>query len=153
MFNEIVNIFTSAYQKAIGKENELPILFVSKNKEENVDFFCKVYNTMAKERLEITDGHTMMKTICAIFILAILVVYAKNNLRFFRFAYHDWVLDWAWEDVKKTFIEEAKKLSEEYGIQYIISVIKTDFEKENPLIADDIILTLSEEKNLFWVAF
>lgn len=153
LFNEIVNIFTSAYQKAIGKENELPILFVSKNKEENVDFFCKVYNTMAKERLEITDGHTMMKTICAIFILAILVVYAKNNLRFFRFAYHDWVLDWAWEDVKKTFIEEAKKLSEEYGIQYIISVIKTDFEKENPLIADDIILTLSEEKNLFWVAF
>jgi hypothetical protein len=28
-------------------------------------------------------------------------------------------------------------------------MIKTDFEKENPLIADDIILTLSEEKNLF----
>ena len=71
----------------------------------------------------------------------------------FRFAYHDWILDWASKEVKKAFIEEVKKLSEKYNIQYIVSMIKTDFEKENPLIADDIILTLSEEKNLFWVAF
>lgn len=152
-FWEIGDIFTSAYKKAIGKENELPMLFVSKNKEENVDFFCKVYDTMAKESIDITDWHTVMKTLCAIFVLAILVAYAKNNLSFFRFAYHDWVLDWAWEEVKKAFIEEVKRLSEEYNVQYIVSMIKTDFEKENPLIADDIILILSEEKNLFWVAF
>lgn len=152
-FTEIVDIFTSAYQKAIGEENELPMLFVSKNKEGNVDFFCKVYNTIAKERLEITDGHTMMKTICAIFVLAILIVYAKNNLRFFRFAYHDWVLDWAWKPVKRAFVEETKKLSEEYGIQYIISVIKTDFKKTDSLISNNIILTLSEDKPLFWITF
>lgn len=152
-FWEIQDIFTSAYKKAIGKENELPMLFVSKNKEENVDFFCKVYDTIAKESIDITDWHTVMKTLCAIFVLAILVAYAKNNLSFFRFAYHDWVLDWAWEEVKKAFIEEVKRLSEEYNVQYIVSMIKTDFKKESPLIADDIILILSEEKNLFWVAF
>lgn len=152
-FWEIQDIFTSAYKKAIGKENELPMLFVSKNKEENVDFFCKVYDTIAKESIDITDWHTVMKTLCAIFVLAILVAYAKNNLSFFRFAYHDWVLDWAWEDVKKAFIKETKKLSEEYGIQYIISVIKTDFVKTDPLIANDIVLTLSENKPLFWKTF
>lgn len=152
-FKEIEEIFTSAYKKIIGKEYEFPILSVSKNNEENVDFSCKVYNSQTQENIDITDWHTMRKTICAIFVLAIMITYAKNNLNCFRFAYHDWVLDWASKEVKKAFIEEVKKLSEKYNIQYIVSMIKTDFEKENPLIADDIILTLSEEKNLFWVAF
>ena len=152
-FKEIEGIFTSAYKNIIGKEYEFPILSVSKNNEENVDFSCKVYNSQTQENIDITDWHTMRKTICAIFVLAIMITYAKNNLNCFRFAYHDWVLDWASKEVKKAFIEEVKKLSEKYNIQYIVSMIKTDFEKENPLIADDIILTLSEEKNLFWVAF
>lgn len=152
-FKEIEGIFTSAYKNIIGKEYEFPILSVSKNNEENVNFSCKVYNSQTQENIDITDWHTMMKTICAIFVLAIMITYAKNNLNCFRFAYHDWVLDWAWEEVKKAFIEEVKKLSEKYNVQYILSMIKTDFKKENTIINKDIVLTLSEEKKLFWISF
>ena len=82
-----------------------------------------------------------------------MAIYSEEGFNFFKFAYYDWVLESAWEGVKRNFIRETKELCSKYNIQYLISVIRTDLPTDKSITNQDIIITLSKNKKLFWKNF
>ena len=77
--------------------------------------------------------------------MSLLVNYTKNS--FYRFAYHDGVLEGLDNRIKIRYIKQIKKICMEYDIQYILTLIDSDLPKEQPgIIADnEICLRLNDK--------
>jgi uncharacterized protein YydD (DUF2326 family) len=99
------------------------------------------------------EGHTFMRGLCASFVLAILIHYSSKS--FFRFAYHDWILDSRWHKHKILFIDLLREYAKQYDLQYIISLIKSDVPNEQGFKFNDteIVRTLSKDDKLFDMDF
>ncbi len=148
-YNQIRNSFTN-YYKQIVKENA--IISWSLNKENNVDFHSPSIEVMEgglKRGTSQGDGYTYTKLFCVAFDLAIVTAYSSQS--FFRFVYHDDVLANEDNGVKHRLLALVEKLTEEYGFQYIMSVIKDDLpvdEKTNqPLYfsEEEVVLELHDK--------
>ena len=61
---------------------------------------------------------------CAAFDLSVLAAY--SNKSFFRFVYHDGILEGIDNRKKKLFIETVRHYCQTYNIQYIFSSIEDD---------------------------
>lgn len=151
LFTKISNLLKDTYSKVYDK-TEKALIYVNTNHLWNPDFENRI--TDQKDNpLATDDGHTAKRILCALFILSIMAIYSEAGLNFFRFAYYDWVLESAWEGVKRNFIREIKGLCDKYNIQYFISVIRTDLPTDGSITNQDIVLTLSKNKKLFWKTF
>lgn len=93
------------------------------------------------------DGYTSTKVLCASFVLAVLVHYFTES--FFRFAYHDGILESWGNNHKIQFINLVRDYCSKYGIQYIISLIKSDIPDGFDLLDKEIIRTLCKGDELF----
>jgi uncharacterized protein YydD (DUF2326 family) len=146
-FKSIKDLFQNIYKITF---EYTALLIVEPNQNGNIDFGTHVLS-QSQDLTGKGKGHTSMMVLCASFVLAILIHYSSKS--FFRFAYHDGILE-SWGDQHKiNFIQLVRQYCKDSGIQYIISMIKSDrpinfnFEKE------EIILTLSNSNKLFGFEF
>ena len=104
--------------------NAPSILSVKTNKANSIDFEADYQN---KEDLSITDlskGFTYKKILCAAFDVALLQHY--NDKSFYRFVYHDGILDSLDIRKKETYIQHIRNVVSEYNIQYILTIIESE---------------------------
>ncbi|HEX8424824.1 DUF2326 domain-containing protein [Hymenobacter sp.] len=139
--------------------NAYALISLAVNANGNVDFKAEIMDEQASEVTSKAEGFSYKKLLCACFDLAVIITYRPNS--FFRFAYHDGVLEGLDNRKKRLFVELAKRLCDEFNIQYILTVIEDDIpageEPYGGLFEDkDIILRLydsSDEGKLFETSF
>lgn len=148
-FKEIKRIYGDIYKKTF---QHTALLTVEPNGSGNVDFKSDVLWLLLDSSGN-GDGYTSMRVLCASFVLAILIHYSSKS--FFRFAYHDWILDSWWNKHKILFINLLREYTKQYDLQYIISLIKSDVPNEQEFKFNDteIIRTLSKDDKLFDMNF
>jgi len=145
-YNNIRKTFDQIVMQIIRKH---AILSIKSNTEGNLEFSADI--AKKEDEIEITAeglGNTYRKFLCAAFDLAILVSY--SNKSFFRFVYHDGILEGLDNRRKRDIVELYKQLCEKFGIQLIITAIEHDLPEEidspSGLInKSDIVLKLSDE--------
>lgn len=105
------------------------LLSIKLNKEGNLEF---QYGIMNKDDPELMTqqgkGTSYKKLLCAVFDLSVLKVHCKHE--FFKFVYHDGVLEGLDNRKKILFLDLIKKFSKDYGIQYILTVIDADMPRD-----------------------
>lgn len=121
-------------------------LSLSLNRENNIQFEADYTNG---EQLLSTDegkGNTYKKILCAAFDVALLQEYNKKS--FYKFAYHDGILDGLDIRIKEKYLEYVRRITKEYDIQYILTVIESEvigIKKEFQITNEEIVLMLSDE--------
>mgnify|MGYP003455708117 CR=1 FL=1 len=93
---------------------------------------CKVefeadYQTTTHVTTSEADGTSYKKLLCVAFDIALLVSYSSHS--FYRFVYHDGVLEGLDDRVKQRLIMVTQRICSEYGLQYILSLIDSDIPK------------------------
>ena len=128
------------------------VLVSNINREGNPYFESVTFNT--EESDEITgkgQGYTATKVQCAAFVISLLCEYSSK--RFYKFAYHDGILEGWGDNPKLRFIQQVRELCSMYDIQFIFSIIKSDLPKTPLFKEGEKILTLDKAKPLFGFEF
>ena len=103
-----------------------PALLSTKlNAEGNLEFNAQLIRD--EESLSATSegkGTSYRKMLCAAFDMAVLETYADKS--FYRFVYHDGILEGFDNRVKTRFMEAVNKYCNDYKLQYILTVIDAD---------------------------
>ncbi|MCP4656166.1 MAG: DUF2326 domain-containing protein [bacterium] len=112
------------------------ILATSVNPKGNLEFRTRVLEgrTSRRETAE-GEGASYKKVLCACFDLAALASWANGN--FYRFAYHDGIFEGLDNRRKVSLLAMVRRACEEFGIQYILTVIDSDLprdEEDNKLL-------------------
>ena len=149
IFDSINSLFKDFFKKIM---NHTAVLVVKPNQEGNPEFEPITLDDKDEDQLTgQSDGYTATKVQCAAFVLAVLATYSKE--RFFKFAYHDGLIESWGDSLKVNFFEEIRNISDKYEIQYIISVIKSDVPDKFKFKDGEIVSTLTHEKPLFGFSF
>ncbi|HKJ68946.1 MAG TPA: DUF2326 domain-containing protein, partial [bacterium] len=99
------------------------------NKEGNIEYNADIQSPEDLETTAEGYGTTYRKILCAAFDLSLLMTYSDSS--FFRFVYHDGLLE-ALDDRKKIeLIELVKKISAQHNLQYILTVIDSDLPRDD----------------------
>lgn len=118
----LIRKYFSSYYKEIINENA--ILSWKINSQNNVEFNPPKIHTTGKRETAKDEGTTYKKLLCVAFDLTILSVY--NSESYYRFVYHDDVLSQQDNGIKKRLLSLIERLTKEYDLQYIFSIIKSD---------------------------
>ena len=120
---EINKIFNQIVTEVTGTN---AIISIKQNSDANVEFEAD-YQTTAHVTTSEADGTSYKKLLCVAFDIALLVSYSSRS--FYRFVYHDGVLEGLDDRVKQRLIMVTQRICTEYGIQYILSLIDSDIPK------------------------
>ena len=99
------------------------IISIKQNVDSNIEFAAD-YQTTAHITTSEADGTSYKKLLCVAFDLALLISYSSHS--FYKFVYHDGVLEGLDDRVKQRLITITQRICSEYGLQYIISLIDSD---------------------------
>lgn len=102
------------------------IISIKQNSDDNVEFEAD-YQTTSHVTTSEADGTSYKKLLCVAFDIALLIYYSSHS--FYRFVYHDGVLEGLDDRVKQRLIEVTQRVCSEYGLQYILSLIDSDIPK------------------------
>lgn len=105
------------------------ILSIRINKEGNLEFYANFVKD--EEDLIATSqdkGTTYRKILCAAFDLAVLISYSKES--FYRFTYHDGILESLDDRKKILFLKKVKEICTQYNLQYILTAINHDLPRD-----------------------
>ena len=121
------------------------LLYVRPNKTGNVEFETEVAPDENAAATAEGRGDTYNKILCAAFDLAVLSTYSSKS--FFRFVYHDGVLEGLDNRKKTLFMQMVRDYCQRYGLQYIFSSIEDDIPQNilSSFTADELFLTLSDQ--------
>jgi len=97
--------------------------FAETNKEGNLEFRINL-----KDQSSVTDGFSYTRVIAAIFDLMLLSLYHETD--FYRFVYHDGLLESLDDRVKVRLIKLWRKIAKEQRLQLIVSVLDSDLPLE-----------------------
>lgn len=117
---EINKIFNQIVTEVTGTN---AIISIKQNTEANVEFEAD-YQTTAHVTTSEADGTSYKKLLCVAFDIALLVSYSSHS--FYRFVYHDGVLEGLDDRVKQRLIVVTQRICSEYRLQYILSLIDSD---------------------------
>jgi uncharacterized protein YydD (DUF2326 family) len=149
IFDSINNVFKDIFKKTMFYT---ALLVVKPNKEGNPDFESIIIDNKDVDQLTGQgDGYSATKVQCAAFVLAVLAAYNKET--FFKFAYHDGVLEGSGDNPKINFLKEIREICKEYDIQYIISVIKSDVPNNFEFKEGEVVANVTEASPLFGFKF
>ena len=134
---EAVNAGNSTYSSIRQKLNEIihhvlgvPALLSTKvNAEGNLEFNAQLIRD--EETRAVTSegqGTSYKKMLCAAFDMAVLETYATGS--FYRFVYHDGVLEGLDERKKTKLLEAVDRFCETYQLQYILTMIDADVPRD-----------------------
>lgn len=120
---DINRIFNQIVTEVTGTN---AIISIKLNSDANVEFEAD-YQTTAQVTTSEADGTSYKKLLCVAFDIALLVSYSSHS--FYRFVYHDGVLEGLDDRVKQRLIMVTQRICSEYGLQYILSLIDSDIPK------------------------
>ena len=126
--------------------NTPAILSVKSNKSNNIEFEAEYQNQEELITTDLARGNTYKKILCAAFDTALLQFYSQNS--FYKFVYHDGVLDSLDIRKKEKYIEYVREMANQSDIQYILTVIESetyDLRSEYKFTEDEVRLLLSDE--------
>jgi uncharacterized protein YydD (DUF2326 family) len=117
------------------------------NTQGNVEFNADYQNKTDLLKTSESQGTTYKKLLCVAFDLSLLVNYSDKS--FYKFVYHDGVLEGLDDRIKIRYINLIKEFCKEYDLQYIVTLIDSDLPKDmSDLIEDnDICLRLNDKDN------
>jgi len=146
LYSDIRNDFNKIIKSVLSIS---ALLSIKLNTFGNLDFSADIVHD--EKTLEVTSegrGTTYKKLLCAAFDLAVLKNYSKSS--FFRFVYHDGILEGLDNRKKNNFLKLVREYCDSYGLQYILTVITADLPRdENDKIIEfkkeEIIRELNDE--------
>lgn len=103
------------------------IISIKQNKYGNVEYEADYLNSKSSSTSE-AEGTSYKKLLCMAFDLSLLTV--NSHKSFFRFVYHDGILEGLDDRIKMRLLYKVKELCKQYGLQYIVSLIDSDIPKE-----------------------
>lgn len=118
-YSRIRNYF-SDFAQAILKHSA--IISMSPNTNNNIEYKYAIGDTKK------ADGNTYAKMLCIAFDLAILAEYSTES--YFKFVYHDDVFSNQENKIRVRFLKLLHEYCEKYEIQYIFSIIRDDFPRD-----------------------
>lgn len=147
-YQEIRKLFQDIYKEIF---EYTALLIVEPNKVGNVEFETSVLN-QSQDLTSKADGYTSTKVLCLSFVLSILIHYSTKS--FYRFAYLDGLIE-SWGDGHKMkFIKLIREYCKKTGIQFTMSLIKSDIPHQGFSFEDkEVIRTLSKNDELFGFEF
>lgn len=98
-----------------------------------------------------SKGYTSTRVMCTSFVLAVLAAYSDKS--YFRFVYHDGIMEGWGDSHKVSFIDLIRDYTQEYGVQYITSVIRSDVPEGFEFKKGEVVRTLTKQDTLFNVDF
>ncbi|UZT96310.1 DUF2326 domain-containing protein [Chryseobacterium fluminis] len=145
---EINRIFNNIIVDILGTN---ALISIQLNKQGNVEYSADYQNPADLLTTSESQGTTYKKILCMAFDLALLIHYRKNS--FYRFAYHDGILEGLDDRIKIKLLNKVKSICDEYDLQYILSLIDSDIptdEKGEKYIFthDEICLELNDRDDL-----
>ncbi|MFV8333230.1 DUF2326 domain-containing protein [Flavobacterium sp. GSP14] len=142
--SKINKIFNSIIKEIIDTN---ALISLKLNNQGNVEFNADYQNKIDLLKTSESQGTTYKKLLCVAFDLSLLVNFSDNS--FYKFVYHDGVLEGLDDRIKIRYITLVKEFCEKYDLQYIVTLIDSDLPKDMPdLIEDnDICLRLNDKDN------
>ena len=155
IYYNIRNDFQAFVKHIINKESNI---WLEINSAGNINYEVAILDSNNEMTAE-DDGHTYKKILCACFDLALIKNYMHKS--FYKTVYHDGSLESLDPRKRKQYLDLVRKISCEYGIQYILTALKSEFpvdENEKYLPKEyEIAVELSDEDGdlgrLFGFAF
>lgn len=98
------------------------------NKQGNIEYNADYQNPNDLLVTSQAQGTTYKKILCVAFDLSLLINY--SNKSFYRFVYHDGVLEGLDDRIKVRYIKFVKNVCKKYDLQYILTLIDSDLPKE-----------------------
>jgi len=93
--------------------------YIEANTHNNIEF-----KASADDNTSISEGFSYTKDFSVCFDVALLVFYSDKD--YYRFSYHDGIFESLHDRVKLKLIKAMRKLAEEHGLQFIITVLDSD---------------------------
>jgi len=126
--------------------NTNALISLRTNKQGNVEYSADYQNPDDLITTSQAQGTTYKKLLCVAFDLSLLINYSNNS--FYKFVYHDGVLEGLDDRIKVRYINLVKSICEEYDLQYILTLIDSDLPKSHSdIISDDEICLNLDDKN------
>ena len=143
---EIRRIFNQIITEVVGTN---AIISLVPNEEGNVDYSADYQNVLQINTSE-SSGTSYKKLLCAAFDLALLIHYSQKS--FFKFVYHDGILEGLDDRIKVRLLDYVKGVCQQYGIQYIVSMIDSDIPRMQdgtlyPIQSSEICLQLNDRND------
>jgi len=115
------------------------------NNQGNVEFTADYQNPNDLINTSEAQGTTYKKLLCVAFDLSLLINYSQKS--FYRFVYHDGVLEGLDDRIKIRYINLVKRICDKYNLQYILTLIDSDLPKDNTSVIskDYICLELNDK--------
>jgi uncharacterized protein YydD (DUF2326 family) len=126
LYSDIRNDFNKIIKEVLSNS---ALLSIKLNTSGNLDFSADIVHD--EKTMAVTSegkGTTYKKLLCAAFDLAVLKNYAKQS--FFRFVYHDGILEGLDNRKKNNFLKLVREYCDSYGLQYILTVITADLPRD-----------------------
>ncbi|WP_425659583.1 DUF2326 domain-containing protein [Tenacibaculum ascidiaceicola] len=142
--SNINKVFNSIIKEIIDTN---ALISLKLNNQGNVEFNADYQNKTDLLKTSESQGTTYKKLLCVAFDLSLLVNYSDKS--FYKFVYHDGVLEGLDDRIKIRYINLIKKFCEEYDLQYIVTLIDSDLPKDMPELIEDneICLRLNDKDN------
>ena len=124
--NDALTTIRSFFRKIVSNVlNTGALLYVGVNDGHNIGFFAS-YTRDEDPTSQTSEGEgtSYHKFLCAFFDLAVLRYY--KDLEFYRFVYHDGILEGLDDRKKISLIKVIREYATQYNIQYILTVIESD---------------------------
>jgi uncharacterized protein YydD (DUF2326 family) len=135
--HELVNAGNDTYREIRSEFNRIvstiisvpAIIAISVNSDGNLEFEATILKSSNSTDVTSEDkGTSYRQLLCCAFDMALLSVYRKKG--FFRFVYHDGVLEGLDNRKKLKLLEVIRELCSR-GIQYILTVIEADLPRDS----------------------
>lgn len=142
--SNINKIFNSIIKEILDTN---ALISLKLNNQGNIEFNADYQNKVDLLNTSESQGTTYKKLLCFAFDLSLLVNFSDKS--FYKFVYHDGVLEGLDDRIKIRYIKLIKELCEKYDLQYIITLIDSDLPKDMPDLIedDDICLRLNDKDN------
>lgn len=145
---DINRIFNSIITDILGTN---ALISIVQNKQGNIEYSADYQNPNDLNTTSEAQGTTYKKLLCMAFDLSLLIHYSNNS--FFRFVYHDGILEGLDNRIKIRLLNKVKEICRDHKLQYILSLIDSDipadeYGKKYEFSKGEICLKLNDKDNL-----
>jgi len=118
---DINRMFNSIITDILGTN---ALISIVQNKHGNIEYSADYQNPSDLNTTSEAQGTSYKKLLCMAFDLSLLIHYSNHS--FFRFVYHDGILEGLDNRIKVRLLNKVKEICKEYKLQYILSLIDSD---------------------------
>lgn len=128
--NETIKAIRISYNDIVRAVlNASALLSIKLNSQGNLEFNADIISSSNPDVITSEgEGTTYKKMLCAAFDLAVLSVHSEGE--FFRFVYHDGILEGSDDRKKINLLDTVRAICEEKSIQYILTLIDDDLPRD-----------------------